>query len=236
MFNTLESTWDRSARRGWSTAASFGFQALALSLLLAIPFFWIQGPPRITWLQQLTVPVRMAPADPLPQEHLQGNPHNYATGVLVVHPLLYQAHPVIGRDIGSVAPPEPTVGIWGPAGPASPTGVLDSPGTAAMPVLKPAPPSRPLKISHRSDGDLIYKVQPAYPSIAREARIQGPVQLSAIVSKMGTIERLAVVSGHPLLARAAVDAVKQWRYRPYLLNDEPIEIDMEITVNFVLSQ
>jgi protein TonB len=61
------------------------------------------------------------------------------------------------------------------------------------------------------------------------------VQLRAIISKTGTIERLTVESGHPMLAGSAVDAVRQWRYRPYLLNDEPIEIETEITVNFVLS-
>ena len=71
--------------------------------------------------------------------------------------------------------------------------------------------------------------------MARAARIQGLGQLRAIISKTGTIERLVVESGHPMLVKAAVDAVRQWRYRPYLLNEEPIEIETEITVNFVLS-
>jgi len=69
----------------------------------------------------------------------------------------------------------------------------------------------------------------------RQARIQGTVILRAIVSKSGTIENLTVVTGHPMLVKSALDAVRQWRYRPYLLNDEPIEIDTEITVNFLLS-
>jgi protein TonB len=81
----------------------------------------------------------------------------------------------------------------------------------------------------------MYRVQPTYPPLARQARIQGAVQLRAIISKMGTIERLVVESGHPMLAGSAVEAVRQWRYRPYLLNDEPVEIETEITVNFVLS-
>jgi protein TonB len=85
------------------------------------------------------------------------------------------------------------------------------------------------------EGNLIYRVQPIYPPLARQARIQGPVQLRAIVSKSGTIERLTVESGHPMLSGAAIDVVRQWRYRPYLLNDEPVEIETEITVNFVLS-
>ena len=78
-------------------------------------------------------------------------------------------------------------------------------------------------------------MQPVYPPLARQARIQGTVQLRAIISKQGTIENLVLESGHPMLAGAAIDAVRQWRYRPYLLNDDPIEIETEITVNFLLS-
>ncbi len=80
----------------------------------------------------------------------------------------------------------------------------------------------------------MHKVQPAYPQIARMARIQGPVQLHAIISKDGTIENLVVESGPPMLVAAAINAVRQWRYRPYLLNHEPVEVETEITVNFVL--
>jgi protein TonB len=64
---------------------------------------------------------------------------------------------------------------------------------------------------------------------------QGAVELRAIISKAGTIENLVVVSGHPMLSRAALEAVRQWRYRPYLLNGEPIEVETDITVNFLLS-
>jgi protein TonB len=100
---------------------------------------------------------------------------------------------------------------------------------------KPPMPTHPLKISQWSEGNVVHRVQPVYPPLARQARIQGVVQLRAIISKTGTIERLAVESGHPMRAGAAIDAVRQWRYRPYLLNDEPVEIETEITVNFLLS-
>jgi protein TonB len=99
----------------------------------------------------------------------------------------------------------------------------------------PPLPTRPLKVSHWAEGNLIYRVQPFYPPIARQARVQGAVELRAIISKTGAIENLVVVSGHPMLSAAAIEAVKQWRYRPYLLNNEPIEVETEITVNFVLS-
>jgi protein TonB len=81
---------------------------------------------------------------------------------------------------------------------------------------------------------LVHKVQPAYPALARSARIQGVVVLEAMISKQGTIENLRLLSGHPMLAPAAIDAVRQWRYRPYILNGEPVEVETQITVNFAL--
>jgi protein TonB len=103
-----------------------------------------------------------------------------------------------------------------------------------MPVA-PAPKIAPLRISHMSEGDVIRRVQPAYPPLARSARIQGLVVLQAVISKQGTIEDLRVLAGHPMLVRAAIDAVSQWRYRPYILNNEPVEVETQITVNFSLS-
>ena len=85
------------------------------------------------------------------------------------------------------------------------------------------------------EGSLIRRVQPSYPALARSARIQGPVVLFAVISKAGTIDNLRVLSGHPLLVPAAIEAVRQWRYHPYILNSEPIEVETQITVNFLLS-
>lgn len=84
-------------------------------------------------------------------------------------------------------------------------------------------------------GMVIAKVQPIYPPEARAARIQGSVVIAAIIGKDGNIQSERLVSGHPLLAPAAMDAVKQWRYRPYLLNGNPMEVDTQITVNFTLA-
>lgn len=95
-----------------------------------------------------------------------------------------------------------------------------------------APPKR-LKISTGvSEGLLINRVDPVYPVIAMRARIEGTVQLRTVVSKQGTIENLQLITGHPLLIPAAMDAVKQWRYRPYLLNGEPVEVETVVIVNF----
>jgi protein TonB len=90
-------------------------------------------------------------------------------------------------------------------------------------------------VSHWAEGNLIYRVQPVYPTLAKQARVQGSVELRAIISKAGTIENLVVVRGHPMLSAAAIQAVQQWRYRPYLLNSQPVEVETEITVNFLLS-
>lgn len=102
---------------------------------------------------------------------------------------------------------------------------------------QPGAPARPerVRISQGvTQGRLLLKVAPKYPRIARGARIQGQVVLSAIISKTGEIEDLALVSGHPMLVPAAIEAVKQWRYRPYLLNGGPVEVETTITVTFLL--
>ena len=84
------------------------------------------------------------------------------------------------------------------------------------------------------EGNLIRRVEPVYPPLARNARIQGRVVLVAVISKAGTIEKLHALSGHPMLVPAAVDAVSQWRYRPYILNSQPVDVETQITVNFTL--
>ncbi len=85
------------------------------------------------------------------------------------------------------------------------------------------------------EGNLIYRVQPEYPALARQVRIQGLVVLRAMISRDGAIENLQALSGHPLLVPAALNAVRQWRYRPYVLNGEPVEVETEVKVNFILS-
>jgi protein TonB len=102
-------------------------------------------------------------------------------------------------------------------------------------VPKVATPQRVRVSAGVTEGLLIHKVQPTYPPLARSARIQGQVVLQAVIGKDGTIQGLHAVSGHPMLTPAAIDAVKQWRYKPYFLNGEPVEVDTQITVNFTLA-
>jgi protein TonB len=86
-----------------------------------------------------------------------------------------------------------------------------------------------------NQGMVISKVQPIYPADAKTARIQGSVVIGVIIGKDGNIQSERLISGHPLLAPAAMDAVKQWKYRPYLLNGQAVEVDTQITVNFMLT-
>ncbi len=108
---------------------------------------------------------------------------------------------------------------------------LVSSGTAALPKA----PTSMLRISQGvSQGLLIKRVQPRYPQNALSMRIQGSVQMEATIDKEGNISNLKVLSGDPVLSRAATDAVRQWRYKPYYLDGDPVEIQTQITVNFKL--
>jgi protein TonB len=99
------------------------------------------------------------------------------------------------------------------------------------------PPSAPLKVSEGVQmAMLVRKVIPEYPPLARSARISGVVRLIGTIGKDGTIRDLQLVSGHPLLSRAALEAVRQWIYRPTLLNGNPVEVIAPIEVNFTLGQ
>jgi protein TonB len=104
-----------------------------------------------------------------------------------------------------------------------------------MAVPKVATPQRVRVSQGVSQGLLIRKVQPTYPPLARQARIQGQVMLQALISKDGSIENLRLISGHPMLAPAALEAVKQWKYKPYMLNGEPVEVETTVQVNFTLA-
>src|SRR5262249_22461641 len=95
----------------------------------------------------------------------------------------------------------------------------------------PKPPIR-VRVSMMQPGMLINRVEPQYPRMAVIIKLHGDVKLHAVIAKDGSIQSLSVISGHPMLAQAAVEAVKQWRYRPYILNGEAVEVDTFITVNF----
>ncbi|MDP9264129.1 MAG: energy transducer TonB, partial [Acidobacteriota bacterium] len=118
-----------------------------------------------------------------------------------------------------------------------PSGVEHSPGPlfdvpAVLPRPAAPPPRRPSVVT---EGNVLYRVLPVYPPIAKQIGAQGPVVLHAVIGADGAVQNLRVVSSaHPLLNDAALAAVAQWRFRPYLLNGIPVEVEAQITVNFIM--
>ena len=132
------------------------------------------------------------------------------------------------------APPS-SFGVAGMEGLGGGSGVPGSVfGAGKAPIVKAAPPKKVNISAGVAQGMLIQRTMPIYPPIAKAARVQGTVVLQAMISKQGTIEDLKVVSGPAMLQESAIDAVKTWRYRPYLLNNEPVEVETTINVIFTL--
>jgi protein TonB len=101
---------------------------------------------------------------------------------------------------------------------------------------EPAPVRRIRVASRVVEANLIHDVPPQYPSEAGRERIEGTVVLLAVIGTDGAVKDVQLESGPPLLAQAAIDAVKQWRYKPYFMNGVPVEIDSRITINFTMSK
>jgi periplasmic protein TonB len=124
-------------------------------------------------------------------------------------------------------------------GPADGIGILNGTGVGPAPPRPPEPKplvvTKPMFVSQGAqEAMLIRRVDPVYPTWARQAHVSGTVELRAIIAKDGSVINLEVISGHPMLVRAAVDAVRQWHYRPTLLNNQPVEVQTFVTVKFVL--
>ena len=208
-------------------------QVFGLSLLVAISLLWVERPPQVHWLQM--PPATFAPTAP----DVTSGRHPDTTAVNSSHPPITaplwvpsETPRINDAGSGSAIADAPNID-YGQNN--LNIGVQHSIGTIPV-VIPPRPASvKPLIVSNLGEGSLVYRVQPLYPPLAKQVRVQGAVELRAIISKEGTIENLMIVRGHPMLSAAAIEAVRQWRYRPYLLNGEPIEVETEITVNFLLS-
>ena len=141
--------------------------------------------------------------------------------------------------------PKPTapVSMGEPPPPDLPSvGAGETDAISERPTDPPTPPAaktptavKRVRMTSMEASQLIRKVQPVYPALARQVRVQGEVMFTAVISKSGTIEDLQLVRGHPLLVIAAREAILQWRYKPTMLNGEPVEVITNIQVNFTLS-
>src|SRR5580658_1415327 len=235
----LQTSADQRLRRSWTTLSSFGLQALAMGLLLLLPMV---RPDRIPLLHRLATPVSLGqPVSDAPPMHARGGSRTPTpSNVLNTRILEPTRIPSVVAQVNEDVPPQPfgSFGSGTATGPGSgvSNGISSVEGGETRPVLATPPaPSHPIRVSHMDPGSLIYQVQPVYPPLARAARMEGPVVLAALISKDGTIENLRVVSGRPMLIGSAVEAVSKWRYRPYILNSEPVEVETQITVNFFLA-
>ena len=236
----LDSTARARSQRRWSAVLSVVVQLTLVGGLLLLP---VISPDSI-------LPVRFADKIMLPVAKASGpervaEPGRGETGAKSQNPVILQQPSEIPTttDSGPDEIPEPP----GPStsghtcrvgcGPGSPYGVIgggEDPNSFVPTVREPEPPKR-IKVSVLESGYLLHRVQPVYPPLAKQIGVQGAVVLRAIIGKDGEIQELRVVSGHPLLVRAAKDAVEQWRYRPYMLNGATVEVDTQVTVNFYLS-
>lgn len=235
----LETSWAHRTRRGWTTLTSFGVQAVVIGLLLLIPLLQTVGLPSG---RVLPTPISWgAPPAPPHVEHLRADRFNQSnlSDNVVIAPRSIPPH--IAMLDETMPPPQVSYntgpGVEGGTGVGSRDGVWGSLSESmrpvvAMPTSVVAKPT--FRTSNMLEGSLIRRVQPVYPGPARIARVQGPVVLAAIISKDGTMQHVQLISGHPMLVPAAIEAVRQWRYKPYILNGEAIEVETQITVNFVL--
>lgn len=235
----LETSWAQCTRRSWTTLTSFGLQALVIGVLLVVPLWKTVGLPSVRTVSTPISAEQVAPEPaPQPRNARASTQTNVLPGRLMQPSRVPPVIRMIVDDPTSQPPGGPDLGIEATGLPSGapeglPVAILG--GTRPVLPIPPAPTVRAFRTSRFLEGNLVRRVQPVYPSLARSARVQGTVVLSAIISKAGTIENLRVLSGHPMLVAAAIDAVRQWQYRPYILNVQPIEVETQITVNFSLS-
>ena len=235
---------DPHAKRPWNFLASLSAELVIVSLAVLIPLAYSDHLPAFHWKD---IMMRPAPV-PLP-EHVAPSKNSATTNRPSMAPAQRRifhytpesfATPVPAASYSFTPEAPPSIGFEG-----SPDGILDANrlGTLTIRTQPPPPrppahvntPSAPIRVSGSVQmAKLIRKVIPAYPALARTARISGVVHLIGTIAKDGTIRNLQLVDGHPLLARAAMEAVEQWVYKPTLLNGDPVEVIVPIEVSFTL--
>jgi protein TonB len=236
----LESGGRLRGKRGATTFISFVLQMVLIGILVLLPLIFTEALPRQQLMTFLVAPPPPPPPPPPPAaevhivKRIQSELDN---GQLRTPTAIPKKIQMIKED---ETPPSTGAGVVGgvPGGvPGGSMGGVLGGMLSSTPVAIPkaATPQRVRVSQGVSQGMLIRKVQPTYPPLARQARIQGTVVLQALIGKDGAIENLHVASGHPMLTGAALEAVKGWRYKPYYLNGEPVEVETTINVIFSLA-
>ena len=234
--STFESTGRIKTRSRRWMMATFALNGAILVTLVLIPLIYPNALPSHALPALLVAPEVPNPEPPPQPVHVQAaSPHfsDFDEDQLV-------APPKIPHGIVSPTAPEPPIqyNIAAENGIGGPTGQGANPFAHGQPVTIVHPPAASLVHlpSRLVEGNLIFKSIPQYPIIAKTAHIEGTVELQATISTTGTIENLRVISGNAMLREAAIDAVKTWRYRPYLLNGQPVEVETTVDVIFKLER
>ncbi len=253
MFETAAIPYGSASKRLWTACLGMTGQTALVGLAILIPMLHpsVLPPPQalMTWLEAPVPP----PPPPAPEGpaavHVKPRPTQIMNGALIApiqipeRAIMIEDPPV--ENTGSNAGPGVPGGL-GIAGPGSMLeGLIASVATVAIarpveraPEAAPAPvPPAPIRVTIGGlvkDAVVIHRVEPVYPDLARRARIGGEVRLEGVIGTDGRIRELKVLSGHPLLTKAALDAVSQWLYRPTTLNGEPVEVIAPIVVTFRL--
>jgi protein TonB len=231
--STFDSTGKiRTRSRSWMLV-TFVLNASVLLALILIPLIYPEALPRMA-----SIMLMEAPAPPPDAPKPQPVPQNAVVVQRQFDLSTFTAPPKIPTHIDYAPAPEVfrSVGDWGDVASGN-SASPDSPfnGEHHMTVVESRPRGPTAVPSVLMEGLLLHKVIPVYSAIAKATRTEGTVVLQATISRTGTIENLHVVSGSPLLAQSALDAVAQWRYRPYLLNGQPVEVETTVNVVFRLN-
>jgi protein TonB len=241
----LESGGRLKTKSGRFTALSFLLEVVIIGVLILIPLIYTEALPKQQLMTFLVAPPPPPPPPPPPAaappvKVVRKIETELDNGQLRQPTKIPQKVKII--DEQDTPPPSAGAGVVGGVPGGVPGGSMGGviggiigATTAAPAVPKAATPQRVRVSQGVSEGLLVHQVRPVYPPLARSARIQGSVVLQAVIGKDGAIQNLRLVSGHPMLTAAAMDAVKQWKYKPYFLNGEPVEVDTQITVNFTLA-
>ena len=238
-----------AARSGdWKRAAislAYVPEAVMVGMMVLVPLIYTQALPRTLLVTEVHIPPPPGPPPAQAVTHQARPTHHVATGALQAP---VRIPPNIPTIVEAIEPPQAEstsdIGVPGGINTGFPQGLGSIPGGMALGNAPPPPPpphAAPKQQMVRRGGDVIaamalYQPRPTYPPLAMLARVQGTVVLQAIIGRDGTVKELKVASGHPLLIKAAVDAVKTWRYQPTLLNGDPVDVLTEISVNFTLAQ
>jgi protein TonB len=240
----LDSNKTIQSHRGASTFVSFIIQCVIVGVVVLIPLLFTQALPT----KELTTLLVAPPPPPPPPPPPAAAPVKQAAVKVAEDTSALKTPTSIPKQVKMIkdepqqaeAPPSAVAGVVGgvPGGVAGGQagGVLGGVLSSTPAYVPPKPNVQRVRVSQGvTTGMLLKKVQPTYPPLARQARIQGSVVLKAVISKNGKVENLQVVSGHPMLTSSAIEAVKQWQYKPYILNGQPVEVETNITVNFTLA-